>query len=100
MDNHNYMYLCIYRQISRLVHSNLLIVRLLPSSEHCTMSVELSKSGYTVFLHALYRVSVGAIPCLFAGLYPALAGRDFAANVLRLGLGMIYMRLDALAVAT
>lgn len=45
MDNHNYMYLCIYRQISRLVHSNLLIVRLSPSSEHCTMSAELSKSG-------------------------------------------------------
>jgi transposase len=48
MDNHNYMYLCIYRQISRLVHSNLLIVRLSPSSEHCTMSAELSKSGYTL----------------------------------------------------
>jgi transposase len=48
MDNHNYMYLCIYRQISRLVHSNLLIVQLSPSSEHCTMSAELSKSGYTL----------------------------------------------------
>jgi hypothetical protein len=45
MDNHNYMYLCIYRPIARLVHSNLLIVRLSSSSEHCPMSAELSKSG-------------------------------------------------------
>ena len=48
MDNHNYMYLCIYRQISRLVHPNLLIVRLSSSSEHCPMSAELSKSGENI----------------------------------------------------
>ena len=62
MDNHNYMYLCIYRQISRLVHPNLLIVRLSSSSEHCPMSAELSKSGQTNLIFSMTSWNNGAGP--------------------------------------
>ncbi len=67
MDNYNCMYLCIYRQISRLVHSNLLIVRLLPSSEHCTMSAELSKSGVYIRYNEV-EVHRGPMPLIVAPL--------------------------------